>query len=121
MKPPVRPLFGFAAALLAALAGVPELVAHSHGTWETELARQVTVRSTADAPCAPAQHFDPAEVEHHPSCPACLNGRVRAGVVAAAAGLDAVAPSALPAPPVPAAPQPAGGRRLARGRAPPLA
>ena len=121
MTPTLRRLLASGAALLAVLAAVPEVVAHSHQSWETDLARQVTVRSAAHVPCAPAHHFDPAELDVHPPCPICLSGRASVGALAPPAG-PAVARrvAAHVAPGAPAA-HGAAPLRLAPGRAPPLA
>jgi hypothetical protein len=117
----LRRLLAFGIALLAVLAAGPEVVAHSHPSWEPDLARQVTVRPIARVPCAPTHHFDPAELDVHPPCPACLSGR---------AGVGALAPPATPAvahravahvPPGAPTRRCAAPLRLAPGRAPPLA
>jgi len=121
VTPTLRRLLAAGAALLAVLAAAPEVVVHSHQAWETELARAITVRSAAPVPCAPAHHFDPAELDSHPPCPGCILSR---------AGLGALAPPAAPPiartsaafllPPEPET-EVAAPLRLAPGRAPPLA
>jgi len=121
VRPPLRRLFAFAVALLAALAGASELAAHSHGAGGRVLAAEVGVRSTAAAPCAPTQHFDPAEVDHHPACPACLSGCARQGISAPTPLLAAAPARALSGLADAAPPAPAAVRRLPNGRGPPRA
>jgi hypothetical protein len=116
-----RRLVALAAVLIAAFAAAPELVVHSHQAGGTELARQVILRSTAPRPCAATQHFDPAESDVHPPCPGCLKGGARFVALLPAArpvAGERLANLPLPADHTPAA---ATARRLARGRAPPLA
>ncbi len=119
MRPPVRRLLAFTAVLFAALAGAPELVAHSHRAGPSELVAQAGVRSTAAAPCAPTQHFDPAEVDHHPACPACLTGCARHALPAPMAELAPARCSALSHLPDAAPPRPHAVRRRSSGRGPP--
>lgn len=116
-----RRLAALAAAFVAAVACAPELVVHPHQAWEVELARQVTMRSTAPEPCAPTHHVDPAEIDVHPPCPGCLTGCAGQGVFAPPAGLAAGARLAALAPPADRTPPDTDALRLARGRAPPLA
>lgn len=119
MRSTLRRLLAAGAALLAVLAAAPQVAVHSHQAWETELARAVVVRSTAPGPCAPARHFDPAETDVHPPCPACLARCGELAVIALRTTLQGamgfVARSA------PSAPQSAAThcRSHARGRAPP--
>ncbi len=121
MTPTLRRLLAFGAALLAVLAAGPEVVAHSHASWETDLARQVTVRSSAHVPCAPAHHFDPAEVDLHPPCPACLSGRAGVGALAPPARPPVARHAVAHVPPGASTVRCAAPLRLAPGRAPPLA
>jgi len=119
VTPTLRRLLAAGAALLAVLAAAPEVAVHSHQPWETELARTVIVRSTAPGPCAPAHHFDPAETDVHPPCPACLARWGGLAVVASrttlAGAMDFVALAQPSAPHFPAT----HSRSQARGRAPP--
>ena len=117
----LRRLLAFGAALLAVLAAGPEIVAHSHQSWETDLARRVTVRSSAHVPCAPTHHFDPAELDVHPPCPACLSGRASVGALAPSARPAVAQRAVAHVPPGASTGRSAAPLRLAPGRAPPLA
>jgi len=119
VTPTLRRLFAFGAALLAVLAAVPEVVAHSHRSWEADLARQVTVRSAAPVPCAPTLHFDPAEIDVHPPCPGCLSRHAGLGVLADRAALGAEARFAALDPSAGRIPPALLPVSRARGRAPP--